>query len=232
MIELPLVFVGGLLGSSHCIGMCGPLALVLGSNRQRPLANLGRQLVFSTGRIFTYAVLGAAAGFAGLWLRSQPSMLVNIQAALAILAGLVLIALGLTTAGWLPWGRLKVGVSSCFAATWLKTFLTAPDLTSVFLAGVFTGFIPCGLVYAFLAVAASTGSLWFGAATMAAFGLGTVPLMTLTGCGGSLLSLVTRTRVLRVAALCVVATGLVSLARGAGYLDLLGPTAAGCLMCQ
>ncbi len=82
-----------------------------------------------------------------------------------------------------------------------------------------TGLLPCGLVYGFLALACSTASLPRGAATMAAFGLGTVPLMVLTGTGASLVSMVTRRRLLRFAAWCVVLTGIVSLARGTMALD-------------
>lgn len=239
MTDLPLIFLGGLLGSSHCIGMCGPLALALGVQSGRLQANLGRQLLFSAGRIFTYGFLGAMAGATGWWLAERPQTLVNVQSALSILAGVVLVWLGLATAGVLPrrigehWGGQWLSSASCAAAGWFKTLLTAPGAASALLAGVFTGFIPCGLVYAFVVYAASSGDVVRGWATMVAFGLGTVPLMVLAGCGGTLLSLAARTRVLRIAAWCVVATGLISVARGAGYLELVANAApAGCPFCH
>ncbi|HUS37895.1 MAG TPA: sulfite exporter TauE/SafE family protein [Pirellulales bacterium] len=231
MIELPLIFVSGILGSSHCLGMCGPLALALGSNGQLMSRNLVRQLVYSLGRIFTYGFAGAAAGFFGLWLQHF-SPLVNVQAGLAIACGLLLVVLGLVTAGVIPWRPTAVGHFPCAAAGWLKTLLTAPSLPQVFLAGVFTGFIPCGLVYAFVALAASTGNVFNGALTMIAFGLGTVPLMVLAGCGGSLLGIAARTRILRIAAWCVVIAGTVSIARGVGFLELTGAGTAACPFCR
>lgn len=233
MIELPLVFVAGLLGSAHCIGMCGPLAVTLGAGAGGLRRNLHRQVVYSAGRIFTYAFCGGAAGFAGVWIARQAPALVASQAWLAIAAGVVLVFMGLGAAGVLP--RLAshaLGRMPCSAAAGLKTFLTAPGWSNVFLAGVGTGFIPCGLVYAFLLKAGSTGSLWLGAATMALFGLGTVPLMVLAGVGGSLLSLRARAAAYRIAAWCVVVAGTMTVARGAWQLQ---PTddgaAAACPFC-
>jgi uncharacterized protein len=66
MIELPLVFFGGLLGSYHCIGMCGAFAISIGMGSSSPLRNLLRQAVYTLGRIFTYAFGGVAVAFVGL----------------------------------------------------------------------------------------------------------------------------------------------------------------------
>ena len=99
MTELPLIFLGGLLGSSHCIGMCGPLALALGVTEERFVANLRRQLVFSIGRILTYGFGGALAAYAGWWLGRWPAAAFNVQAVLAIVAGAALVLLGLSGAG-------------------------------------------------------------------------------------------------------------------------------------
>ena len=175
--------------------------------------NLRRQLAFSGGRIFTYGFGGAVAGYFGHWLSRQGAFametpMVGVQAWLAIVAGIVLVAMGLVTAGVLPnWIAARMTHVPCFSGKWLKTFLLAPGLGNAMLAGVFTGFIPCGLVYGFLALAASAAGPVRGWLTMVCFGLGTVPLMLLTGCGGSLLNLATRGRVLQVAAWCVVLTG-------------------------
>jgi sulfite exporter TauE/SafE len=234
MTELPLIFIGGLLGSSHCIGMCGPLALALGMPESRVTANLRRQLVFSVGRICTYGFAGALAAFAGLWLSQWSWLAVDVQAALAIVGGVALVLLGLTTAGILPrMGLDWLAPQSCSAAVWLKTLLTSPKLPSAFLAGVFTGFIPCGLVYAFLAMAAGTGDVVRGWLVMVTFGAGTVPLLVITGCGGSVLSITSRARVLRVAAWCVVITGVISIARGAAFIDSSQSSGSnGCPFCR
>lgn len=220
MIELPLIFVGGLLGSAHCIGMCGPLALSLSASAPNGSSLLRRQLCFSVGRIFTYGFCGAAAGLGGVWLSTGSRGFVWSQAWLAIFAGVVLILMGLVTVGWIPkpTARLLSGIP-CGAATWLKTFLTSTGWSGPLLAGVFTGFIPCGLVYAFLLKAGSSGSVWMGWLTMIAFGIGTIPMMVLVGYSGRFLSVTHRTRLFQVAAWCIVLTGAISIVRGASQLD-------------
>ena len=234
MIELPLIFVGGLLGSAHCLGMCGPLAIALSAGLPAGTSLLSRQLVFSVGRIFTYGFCGAAAGFAGAWLTTDSRGLVLSQAWLAIVAGALLLLMGLVTAGVLPkpTTRILSGLP-CGAAGWLKTFLSAPGWLGALVAGMFTGFIPCGLVYAFLFKAGSTGDIWLGWLTMATFGLGTIPLMVLVGYGGQFLSVVSRAKILHVAAWCIVLTGGISVARGVNQLN--PPTeqlTADCPLCE
>jgi len=234
MTELPLIFVGGFLGSSHCVGMCGPLAIALGMPSTSLVHNFRRQLAFSVGRLSTYGFAGAVAAFAGLWLRQWSWLAASVQAMLALLGGFTLVILGLTTAGVIP--RLKLGWTvpqPCAAAGWLKTLLLSTSLSGAFLAGLFTGFIPCGLVYGFLAIAAASGNITHGWLIMTAFGLGTMPLMLLTGCGATVMSVATRSRVLRVAAWCVVVAGAISIARGTGQLSLSsGSTAAICPFCH
>ena len=233
MIELPLIFVGGLLGSAHCLGMCGPLAVALSAGTERrSLAT--RQGAFSIGRVFTYGFCGAAAGWGGAWLSADSRGLVLSQAWLAILAGVLLVLMGAVTAGLLPKpaARILSGLP-CGAAGWLKTFLTSPGWASALVAGMFTGFIPCGLVYAFLLKAGSTGSVWQGWLTMVAFGLGTIPLMVAIGLGGQLLSVAGRARLFRIAAWCIVLTGAISISRGWAQLNPPPDSAtAPCPLCE
>ena len=248
MIELPLVFLGGFLGSAHCVGMCGGFACSSAPGRSGFAANLRRQMVYSLGRIFTYAACGATLGYLGLRLADDLAGTVHVQSVLAILAGVLLTVQGLIAAGVLPRAvqAIRFGVrgtaanlaprpaaSGCLAGGMLGPFLRGGRLRDVFLAGMLTGFLPCGLVYAYLALAGSTSDTFGGAATMAAFGTGPIPLMIMTGSGASLLSLAGKQRMLRIAAWCVVLTGLVSLARGFGYLDVpLWHASGSCPMCN
>lgn len=233
MIELPLIFVGGLLGSAHCVGMCGGFALLLGAGAYSIRANLGRQLLYSAGRISTYAIIGAAVGYGGNRLASMVSPLVNVQAILSLVAGLLLVIQGLHSAGLLQLKRVSGLSAGCPFTGGLGKLLRSRGAAAAFLAGVFTGLLPCGLVYAYLALATSAGGLWQGWLTMACFGLGTVPLMVLTGSGGSLLSVANRQRTLRVAAICVVAMGLISIARGTNALHQSGKNAElSCPLCR
>lgn len=229
MIELPLVFLGGLLGSAHCVGMCGGFALTIGVGARGVRSNLARQLTYTLGRILTYSFCGVAAGYAGLWLARKAGTLVNVQAGLAILAGGFLVYQGLSALGLLPkamgGARGAGGGASCLAGTFVGPFLTAPGWTNVLLSGVLTGFLPCGLVYGFLTLASSSASIVHGLLTMAVFGAGTAPIMILTGVGGSLVSHSARRQLLRVSAVCVLLTGVISLARGVMFVQFPGSEA-------
>jgi sulfite exporter TauE/SafE len=233
VIEWLLVFAGGLLGSSHCVGMCGGFVLALGGTGRRLGANVLRQTAYGLGRVFTYSAAGVVAGYAGWRLTAETQTLVNAQALLSIVAGLLLLTQGLSATGVLGAVRGPAG-GACLGPGLFGSLLRATRLRSVFLGGVVNGLLPCGLVYAYLALAASSGDLWRGGATMALFGLGTLPLMVLLGsCGGSLLSLASRRFLLRGAAWCVVATGLLTVLRGLGYLPgLIGTPVDGCPMCR
>ncbi|MEQ8789644.1 MAG: sulfite exporter TauE/SafE family protein [Pirellulaceae bacterium] len=232
MIELPLVLMSGMLGSAHCLGMCGGFALAIGGGATSVRSNLHRQLAYTAGRVFTYIVLGAAAAFGGWRLTRAMPEIVNLPAILAIVAGVLLVYQGLAAAGWIRWPRIT-GAAPCAAAGTFRTFLTAPGLLNPMIAGMLTGFLPCGLLYAMLALAAASRDLWIGAALMGVFGLGTAPAMLLAGAGGSLLSLAGRRRLLVLAAWCVVVTGLVSIARGCGFVTLPGIVeSGGCPLCQ
>lgn len=220
MIELPLIFVAGFLGSSHCVGMCGPFALLLGTTKASWTAGLIRQLIYSAGRVFTYSVLGGVAGFCGLRFARATPQLVNVPAAMSLLAGCFLVYQGLATAGVVRFGKPKNASGPCLAGGLLANFLKSPARADVFLAGLFTGFLPCGLVYGFVGIAASTRDILLGTLTMTAFGLGTIPIMVATGAGGALLTLTARRQLLRVAAWCIVLAGAVSILRGVSFIGL------------
>ncbi len=217
LYELPLVFVSGVLGSAHCIGMCGAISAMMNLGTTGVRSALERQMLWSVGRIFTYAFLGMVAGYAGLrftnseFLSSRTSI-VGIQATFAILAGLLLVIQGLLAAGWFR-KKIKAG-GSCLTASIFGKFLKGGSRSGVFVAGVLTGFLPCGLVYSFLALAAASTSVWKGPLLMTAFGLGTIPVMLATGAGLTLASLQLRQRLMKAAAICVMITGLLTVGRG------------------
>jgi sulfite exporter TauE/SafE len=236
MIELPLIFLGGLLGSAHCVGMCGGFALTIGVGASGLRSNLGRQLVYTLGRVLTYAFFGVAAGYAGLWLAHKAGTLVNVQAGLSMIAGGLLMFQGSRALGIIPrrlFAASGGGGTPCLAGTFVGPFMTAPGWSNVLIAGVLTGFLPCGLVYGFLTLASSSASVLRGLLTMCAFGAGTAPIMILTGVGGSLLSHSGRRQLLWVSAVCVLVTGLISLARGIMFIQFPGSSALdACPFCQ
>lgn len=214
MTELLLIFCGGALGSAHCVGMCGSFALAVGAGAPGWAANLNRQLTYSAGRLFTYSAAGAMAGFAGARLAAGLAGWIDAQAVLALVAGVLLMAQGLSAAGVVRFDHWLPQPVVCLAGTFFGPLLRGSGLSTAFLAGMFTGLLPCGLVYAYLALAGSTGELSGGMLRMALFGLGTVPVMVLVGLGASAVGLAWRRRMLRFAAWCVVLTGLISCGRG------------------
>jgi sulfite exporter TauE/SafE len=234
VIEWPLIMFGGLLGSSHCVGMCGGFALTIGLGARSVRHNVARQLVYSAGRIFTYAFLGSLAGFAGFWFARRTGILVHVQASLSVAAGLILVVQGLLALGVSPFGsrgkRSAIGAGpSCLAGSFVGPFLASPRWHHVFIAGMLNGLLPCGLVYGYLALASSTASLPIGMATMAAFGAGTLPAMVVTGVGASIVSFASRRRIFRVAGALVLLTGLLAVARGAAFWNQeSSPQCPGC----
>jgi sulfite exporter TauE/SafE len=218
-MEWLMIFVGGLLGSSHCIGMCGGFALALGNAKVGLAANVRRQVVYSLGRVFTYSLAGGVAGYAGWRLMAEFRLIVNVQAALSILAGALLLIQGFAHAGFL-WRPARSSFShACLGPAFFAALLAATRLRNVFLGGVVNGLLPCGLVYAYLALAASSGNMLQGWLTMALFGLGTLPIMILVGSGGAVLVGNRRWDILRAAAWCVALTGLLTLIRGLAFLN-------------
>ncbi len=236
MIEWPLIFLGGMLGSSHCVGMCGGLVVAIGASTTHPLANLRRQLCFSAGRIFTYGAAGAIVGFVGERIASHSPAALHASSLLALTAGVLLVVQGCLAAGIVRWPQSRpgsLGASvTCLAASFFAPLVHARGPLSAVRAGMFTGLLPCGLVYANLALAASRGSLWEGAGVMIAFGLGTVPLLVAFGAGTSLLSLNARRRAYRLAAWCMIGVGSLAMIRAVEAITIPGPaTRPDCPFC-
>jgi sulfite exporter TauE/SafE len=225
VIELLGMFAGGLLGSAHCVGMCGGFAAIVGASPRSLPSAVTRQLTYSFGRVFTYTFLGGMGGYFGLYMGSLESVLSGVQRAFSISAGLLMILIGAMTLGLirLRWRWLtSLGTA---AAPVFRTFLNGRGRAGVFLAGVVNGFLPCGLVLAFLALTVAAGNPLRGMLIMFFFGLGTIPAMTVVGCGSTLLSHGVRIKVYRVAACFVIVAGAMSIKRA-------WPTAAGASCCD
>ncbi len=197
MIELGVVFLFGLVGGLHCLGMCGPIVLAyslpLSAGRLRAHAG------YHAGRILTYMALGAAAGAAGGWIGA----LSKVAVAARLAAGAVMIATGVLLAFPLKNRPKLIQIRAGKMVHGNKLAL-----------GLALGFLPCGLIYAALLKAVDAASAASGALTMLAFGLGTaVPLL-----GMGAVSAVAGPRLgrwsNRLAAVSVIAAGAVLLWRG------------------
>jgi sulfite exporter TauE/SafE len=214
IVELLLIFVSGVLGSAHCIGMCGGIAATMSLGTRSVPEALLRQACWSLGRTSTYMFLGVmAAALGARFLKSQGNA-IWLQALFAIIAGALLIAQGLHAAGWLSWKIRRQRSLPCVTTTVFSQFFKGGSTIGVFVAGLLTGFLPCGLVYSFLALAASSGNVARGVLIMLCFGMGTIPVMLLTGTGLSMATIGTRRKLIRLAAVSVIVTGLMTTARG------------------
>lgn len=214
LAETLTVTAGGFLSSAHCIGMCGGFAGAIGAARVSFWPIFARQIVYNLGRIFTYAFLGSLAGSAGLYLSRFTILGASPQQLLALIAGALMIAIGLTTLGVVRLPARWTGAAGGLMAPFFSYFLNARGWWGYFAAGLANGFLPCGLVYAFLAMAAASGDTLRGMVLMIGFGFGTVPAMLFVGCGARFLSNVTRQRIFRFAAAFVLLLGGLTIYRG------------------
>jgi sulfite exporter TauE/SafE len=227
-----MILVGGLLGSSHCVGMCGGFAAMVGLQTSTVMGNLRAQLAFSCGRLMSYTCLGAIAGFAGQSLIKMMPKLIDIPAVLCVVAGLFLSWEGLKATGIFRGSKTGASTSACLFAPLFSSLLKGRGLSRTFVAGIAIGLLPCGLVYAFVSLATSTGDMLAGGLTMLCFGIGTVPLMVITGCGSMFLNWTARQRIWQIAAWSVVATGLLTVSRGAAFFQTASEsTSPSCPFC-
>ncbi len=227
-LGLPAAIAMGFLGSPHCLGMCGGIAGSLDSALAAPrLGAAGRHTLLSLGRIGTYALLGAAAGALGL----AAGDLVGVRGGiwLRIAFGLAMVLVGMHVAAW--WNGLAAlevaGLSLWRRVVPLFRSVTPADrVWKVVALGALWGWLPCGLVYAALAGAIGTGSGFAGAAFMAGFGLGTLPMLVATGVFADRLRRIsTRASTRRAAGALLVAFGLWT--AGSAILALTGGSPGG-----
>jgi uncharacterized protein len=178
----------GALGSLHCVGMCGPLALSLPVISEQPATKMLSTLLYNLGRVVTYTILGAALGLVG-----ATFALAGFQQALSIAAGLIIIfSLLLPRSKWLLEGNSKTQQFFGVIRNNLGKLFSKKNYQSVFFIGVLNGLLPCGLVYMAIAGAVSTASVLKSSLFMAAFGLGTLPMMWSVAFFGSVINLKTR----------------------------------------
>lgn len=201
----------GFLGSFHCIGMCGPIALSLPVHQYGGLKKNFAIILYNAGRIFTYSVLGILFGSLG-----QSFYMAGFQQWVSISIGVLLLLSVLMPGIWFfksvrfsfltnPVNRLKNYFSELFSKRGLR-FL--------FLIGVLNGLLPCGLVYLGIAGAIATEDIFKGALFMVGFGLGTLPIMYSVALFGQFVSLRFRTIIRSAVPYVISAMALLLILRG------------------
>lgn len=211
MLYTALLF--GLLGSFHCVGMCGPIAFLLPVDRTNNVKKIGQIFLYHLGRILAYSIIGLVFGLVGKSLN-----LFGLQQQLSILIGVLMIAVIFIPSKTFnkynfskPIFKIVSKVKSALGKELKKktpdTFLTI---------GFLNGFLPCGLVYMAVFGAIASGNAVEGSLYMAVFGLGTIPLMTSAIYLGNFLNGQVRQRIRRAIPVMVVVIGCLFIIRGLG----------------
>jgi|WetSurMetagenome_2_1015567.scaffolds.fasta_scaffold11715_5 uncharacterized protein len=201
----------GILGSLHCAGMCGPLALALPVPPGSTGTFVAGRILYNLGRAATYAVLGAAAGSVGHFI-----VLAGWQQGLSLAAGgLLLLSVLLPVAFAAAASRFTLPARlTGVLRTQLGRLFQRRSPGVLFLIGVLNGLLPCGFVYVGLAAAATTGAWYTGAMFMTGFGLGTLPVMLGIALAGRRIGPALRKRLALLTPVVTVALALVMILRG------------------
>ena len=204
-------FFIGLVGSLHCIGMCGPIAIALPVPNSSNLSFLTGRILYNIGRVVTYSLLGAILGLIGSKLA-----LVGPQQVVSIILGVLVIAAVL----------LPQRYKNYFAQHSMVQKLAHPlksnigilfkkgTFVAMFLIGILNGFLPCGLVYVALAGAIASGDAISGAAVMILFGLGTVPSMFAASVFGKFINIGIRIKIRKAVPVLAILLGVIFILRG------------------
>jgi len=206
-------FILGLLGSFHCVGMCGPIAFMLPVDRNNTFKKVTQISLYHIGRLLSYSIMGLVFGLIGKGLN-----LFGFQQQLSIIIGVVMIVVIL-----IPYktfnkynvsqpiykviSKVKSGLGSALKKKTSDTFLTI---------GFLNGFLPCGLVYMAVFGAIAGGNAAEGSLYMAFFGLGTIPLMTTAIYFSNFLKGAMRQKIQKAIPVFVVLIGVLFILRGLG----------------
>ncbi|MCM0611700.1 sulfite exporter TauE/SafE family protein [Marinobacter sediminum] len=184
-LSYPSAFLIGLLGSTHCLGMCGgisaSLSMALPVGRGFRFRQTLMLLAFNFGRIASYALIAALVA---LLSTSAASQWADLGLVLRSIAGLLLIFMGLSMGQW--WQGIRY-VEKLGAPVWkrlsplTRRFLPVNHVGQALALGILWGWLPCGLIYSTLGWAALQPTVGSASLTMVFFGLGTLPSMLATG---------------------------------------------------
>jgi len=209
MIDIYLAFLAGLFGGVHCAGMCGPIVAAYSLNYTGTyVKRIVLHFLYNFGRIYTYAILGGIAGFAGSFFEMK-SNLYFFAKIVKVFSSIFIIWIGLSIAGLTH--KLFKEKTPDFLKKIFQTLISSPS--KIALLGFFIGFLPCGLVYALLLKSATSGGFINGALIMIAFGAGTVPSLLFIGLFSDTLKMKLKEAFLNAAGVIIAGLGILTLIR-------------------
>lgn len=201
----------GLIGSFHCVGMCGPIAVALPLKSQNWITRVAGVLIYNSGRIITYGFMGLIFGLLG-----QGIQLAGFQRWASILLGIIMIISVLFPYFF----KQKIRISSIFSGyayrltSNLRKLFVTRSYKSLVAIGLLNGLLPCGLVYVAIAGAINTNNVTTGSLFMVLFGLGTIPLLMVVSLVGNVIGLSVRNKMRKVVPYFVILLGLLFILRG------------------
>jgi hypothetical protein len=215
--SIPIAAATGFLGGfGHCVAMCGPLVAAMGISAP-PGVPAGRallpQLAYHAGRITTYGTVGAVMGLAGSFV-NVAGRLAGAQDLVAVLAGALMVALGLGAVGQSLWVKSAEGRIAGRVLASVRRLAGHEAPARAYPLGLLLGLLPCGLSYSAFAAAAATGHPARGLALALAFGAGTLPSLLVAGVVVRALSAASRGLVQRAGGALVVILGVLFVLRG------------------
>ncbi|MFC3881925.1 sulfite exporter TauE/SafE family protein [Algoriphagus namhaensis] len=200
----------GFLGSFHCIGMCGPIAMAVGGSSNQTF--IAKKILYNFGRAITYAGLGLLVGGLGFSLS-----LAGVQQGVSIGMGVLIVVFSLSYKKADKY--LTVPALSSLVA-WVKgnlgNQLKAGSAQAFLFTGLLNGLLPCGMVYMALVAALGLQSPWMGATYMFFFGMGTIPMLLVLMFSGNLLSVTMRMKFQRAIPYVGLVIGVLFIFRGLG----------------
>lgn len=204
-------FVIGFLGSFHCVGMCGPIALALPIGKSSNFQLVVSRILYNLGRVVTYAFFGAIFGLFG-----KGIAFAGMQRYASIVLGVSILFYYLMPRKFK--GKLSVTKPYLLVGGFVKksfaTLTKSGSSLSLFVFGIVNGFLPCGFVYVALAGAMTTGDFISGSLFMALFGLGTTPIMLATSLVGKFVTNSVRTKINKLIPVFAIVLALIFILRG------------------
>jgi len=216
-----LMLLLGLMGSLHCVGMCG--GLITAVSMGRPTICHLNLLLYQVGRVTSYAALGLLVGISGVALHHLGGDL--LQRMLALVAGIIMLTFALNLVGWLPdpLRRFTQWASRISGLAQLARHASEQGRSgSWYRLGIANGLLPCGLVYAALSLALAANSAYLAMLMMVAFGLGTIPAMMLLPALLHTMTPLLRSRTMKAAALLIGVMGLITMFRSGVVKTIAG----------
>jgi hypothetical protein len=200
----------GLIGSFHCIGMCGPIALALPVSKDRWDARVYGTLLYNIGRTITYGILGIVFGLVGKGLslgglQQWASIAIGAIMILSVLFPVVFRKVNIEKATYKMVSKMKGIFGKMFS---IRSY------GSLFTIGLLNGFLPCGLVYMALAGAIVSAELLSGMLYMIIFGLGTIPVMLALTLLGNVVSIRFRNKIRKIIPIFIIIIGILFMLRG------------------